>query len=316
MLDNIFVNNLNKVKLNLNNYNEEAIDLLNIDTKEVKNFLNNNNLNITTKEDILKLYNDTEIYLLHEIKTKDNKITLYFDISGMRVIEDINEKLNITPLNRVLETYLKDKDKYLLHKYTNINIKLPYIHHIHVVSIVDDLKRIDNKIYLTVNGKDKLIYEIDGDLRLNNNVILKNINKDNIKQTLQVEYYNKNYTLYSDGTLYEDNKLYTTNVKSLFRINHNHVIIIYNNYEIEDLIFNHIMSKHDFNNIRKYKKIIAKENLIMFLKFDNNLSIMEYNDNIINETDIKYTDYQNILDIYEKDNHVYLVHKSLEEKYL
>jgi hypothetical protein len=316
MVENIFINNLNKVKLNIENYNEDAIDLLNIDTKEVKDFLNNHNLNITTKEDILKFYNDTGIYLLHEIKTKDNKITLYFDISGMRVVEDINEKLNITPLNRVLETYLKDKDKYLLHKYTNINIKLPYIHHIHVVSIVDDLKRIDNKIYLTVNGKDKLIYEIDGDLRLNNNVILLNTNKDNIKQTLQVEYYNKNYTLYSNGTLYEDNKLYTNNVKSLFRINHNHVIIIYNNYEVEDLIFNHIMSKHDFNNTRKYKKIIAKENLIMFLKFDNNLSIMEYHDNIINDTNIKYTDYQNILDIYEKDNHIYLVHESLKEKYL
>jgi hypothetical protein len=76
------------------------------------------------------------------------------------------------------------------------------------------------------------------------------------------------------------------------------------------------MSKHDFNNTRKYKKIIAKENLIMFLKLDNNLSIMEYNDNIINETDIKCIDYQNISDIYEENNHIYLVHKSLEEKYL
>jgi hypothetical protein len=193
MIENIFVNNLNKVKLNLNNYKEEAIDLLNINTQEVKDFLKNNNLNLTNKEDIINFYNTTGIYLLHEIKTKDNKITLYFDISGLRVIEDINEKINITPLNRVLETYLKDKDKYLLHKYTNINIKLPYINHIHVVTLVDDLKNVDNKIYQIVNNKDKLIYEIDRELRLNNNVILKNINKDNIKQTLQVEYYNKNY---------------------------------------------------------------------------------------------------------------------------
>jgi hypothetical protein len=315
LVENIFVNNLNKVKLNIENYNEEAIDLLNIDTKEARNFLKNNNLNITTKEDMLRFYSDTGIYLLHEIKTKDNKITLYFDISGMRVIEDVKEKLNITPLNRVLETYLKDKDKYLLHKYTNINIKLPYIHHIHVVSTVEEIKKIDNKIYVTIDNKDMLVYEIDRDLRLNNNVILMNNKKGNIKQTLKVEYFNKNYTLYNDGSLYEDDKLYAKDVKSLFKINYNHVIIIYNNYEVEDLIFNHIMSKHDFNNTRKYKKIIAKENLIMFLKFDNNLSIMKYNENIINETDIKCIDYQNISDIYEKDNHIYLVHKSLEEKY-
>jgi hypothetical protein len=54
----------------------------------------------------------------------------------------------------------------------------------------------------------------------------------------------------------------------------------------------------------------------MFLKFDNNLSIMEYHDNILNKADIKYIDYQNISDIYDEDGHIYIVHKSLKEEYL
>jgi hypothetical protein len=316
MLENIFINNLNKVKLKIENYNEEAIDLLKVDTKEGKEFLRNNNLNITTKDDMLKYYNNTGIYLLHEIKTKDNKITLYFDISGMRVIEDINEKLKITPLNRTIEMYIKDKEEYKFYDYSSINIKLPYIHHIHIVSIVDEIKRVDNKIYITTYGKDKLIYEIDSDIKLSNNIILIDNEKGNIKQTLNVEYYNKKYTLYNDGSLYEEDNLYAKGVKSLFKLGKNSVIIIYDNYEVEDLIFNHIMSANDFNNTRKYKKIIVKNNLIMFLKFDNNLSIMEYQDNIINDNLIKYTDYRNILDVYEKDNHIYMVHEVLEEKYL
>jgi hypothetical protein len=316
MLENIFINNLNKVKLNIENYNEEAIDILKTETKEAKEFLSNNNLNITTKEDMLKFYNDTGIYLLHEIKTKDNKITIYFDISGIRVIEDINEKLNITPLNRAIEIYIKDKEKYKLYDCSSIHIKLPYIHHIHVVSIVDEIKRVDNKIYITIDGKDILVYEIDSDIKLNNKITLLDNKRGNIKQILKVEYYNKNYFLYNDGSLYEDDNLYAKDVKALFKLGENNVIIIYNNYEIEDLIFNHIMSAHDFNNTRKYKKIIVKEKLVMFLKLDNNLSIMEYPSDILNDNYIKYTDYQNIEDIYEKDNHVYIVHKSLNERYL